>query len=176
MTNKLELTDILEVVKEKYKDSIIDENFISKEKIIILQDIKSKDLSQRFYLEFEDNLIKYKCNSWHLKEGKVNWSEKECLAIFDNNIIELKHQLKIDIKWEDLVEYANTEEIGFAYDEKSKSLEGYGIEITNRDELKLWLGVDRECACYYNRSYWQMYQIIKNLTENEVKNDLQNKI
>lgn len=91
-----------------------------------------------------------------------------------NNIIELKHYLDIEIKWEDLVEYCigknfelvPREETCYNYETIEEYLrKGIGIFYKYLEILKG--GVikfnDEELAT--NRSYWQIFNLIKNLME-----------
>jgi hypothetical protein len=114
-------------------------------------------------------------------EAKILENDIECgdfyIKIFDNtiqllyytsendlvfsNIIELKHYLDIDIEWEDLIEYIR-EIIDFEFRIK----DGYFIF----NNLIFYKNGNVETMEDYtiaiNRSYWQMYNIIKNIVEN----------
>lgn len=143
MTNKLELTDILEVVKEKFKDvKIIDEK------------IYSSFLYEKFEYLFVWN------NKIYLEKFDSHEFHQTSIEREFDNIIELKHYLGIDIKWEDLVEWAKQNSLQFDKSLISKelyiSIGGIqffedGTILTYNDSIS-------------NRSYWQMYQIISSLT------------
>lgn len=113
----------------------------------------------------------------------INDFKDDFLKEFDN-IIELKHYLDIDIEWEDLVEYA-LRYCDFRQNKIEDSYNIYGdgddvdvsIRINKNGEIYIattyedeehedWDSEDYKLLAK-NLSYWQMYQIIKNLTENE---------
>jgi hypothetical protein len=147
----LTLEELLPIVQKKYPEAKIFEDYIEIRQpeetggylylIEISKDfkiqVKQKDIDNTIYYEFD-------------------------------NIIELKHYLDIEIDWEDLVELVKII--------KNKDKENdWDIVIDNNHFIigLLWFEKENKISCgnymkeynFKNHSYWQMYNVIKNLTE-----------
>lgn len=145
MTNKLTLEQILGIVQKKYPLAYINESY---ENSIILDDYGPDDFSKLVVVVSEPIIF------W-----VVGGNTK---VIFENNIIELKHYLGLEIEWEDLKEYAKNKNLRIdttILAEKIEYIYVVGNQLFKNKDIANY------CDCVENRSYWQMYQIIKNLTE-----------
>ena len=138
----MELEKILEVVKEKYADSYIEDNLV-----ILYSETKET------YIYLKNNKIIYQPN----ENASFDWEELK----FDN-IIELKHYLDIEIKWKDLVEYSRQ----FIKKQHANcfELEGNIVFFLN-GSIRTISNHTEDYNIATNRSYWQIYNIIKNLSE-----------
>lgn len=154
----MELEEILKIVKSKYKDAYIDKF----QDCIVFGKWKSLDNSYEGFQTVECCGI----NEFYFKQIENNNTEE---AVYTkDNIIELKHYLNIEIKWEDLVEYVKS--IGGSDWEKDN------IKFLNMPNIKDdddGYSYFTDSGTYYsnygyyvlarNRSYWNIYNIIKNL-------------
>jgi hypothetical protein len=151
----LTLQELLPLIQKKYPEARIDgcrNQFIDGKEVkinkLIIQE--EDEEGSELYLEIDEEDSKY----------PIEWHKHICNhCLFERiDLITLKHYLNIEIEWEDLKEYAK---IYDKTDDKEQILFSNGLRfrICGTIKLSLWtIGLER--------SYWQMYNVIKNLTEN----------
>ena len=144
----LTLEELLPIVQKKYKEAYINP-VIDNPRIFISKDenvLDNFEISRETYNKF----IIFN-----------RWSSSKRDEYIKNNIIELKHYLDIDIEWEDLVEYIR-KIIDFEFTIKSENFIFNDLIFYKNGNVETM----EDYTIATNRSYWQMYQILKNLTEN----------
>lgn len=103
----------------------------------------------------------YSIISKHNSIYYVSYNNKRIWPNDFDNIIELKHYLGIDIEWEDIKEYIkDKKEISYNYEDSDEVLDCTACYIGKSGAV---YGANDSIS---NRSYWQIYNIIKNLVEN----------
>lgn len=168
----MNLEEILNVIKPHYPNAIIDdlvncitykreetEDGETKESVdyrISLKNDKillTEDISEYYWDNYEK---RYKFDMYDDSNHHTYTT-----AILENNLFELKRVLNIEITWEDLVEYVKTVQCCIGYDDNHIMFTP--VCFTPNHDVTIFYAKTREEYTYKNRSYLQMYYIIKNL-------------
>jgi len=137
----MELKEILEVVKSKYPNAICEDKSV----------IHLNSTDDYNYIDLAHHDLPL--TIWYKKIDKGTFCEEA------DDIIELKNYLDVEITWEDLLKEFKEFSISY-YDSMIEWLNVKGLRFYKDGTIEMPNNVIAT-----NRSYWQIFNIIKNLVE-----------